>query len=177
MKKTISIFSVILSITGLIWLLGQGIAIGRQTDTAVGVGKALPAFEAVDVKTNKTVTKQSLLGKARIVHVWASWCGPCIEEHGLWLKMNGVYPDSVVGILYRDNPERAKAFLEKKEDPYYYLIDDSQGSLGLKLGIRGTPETFIIDKKGIIRYHYTGSFSRSVFEKEFLPVFKKLWDE
>lgn len=176
MKKVISIFAIVLSMSGLIWLLGQGMAIGKTE--ARGANKALPHFEAIDIRGHEKVTRDSLfLGKVKILHVWASWCGPCLHEHDLWIKMNKAYPNVLIGVLYRDSADKAKAYLESKGDPYSYLLDDSNGSIGLKLGIRGTPETFIIDKKGVIRYHQVGSFSRSEFEQSFLPLYKKLLAE
>ncbi len=137
-----------------------------------------PAFSLGDVRTpDKMVSLNDVKGQVSIVHVWATWCGICVKEHDEWLRIKNKWPNEIVGIVYRDDADKVKSLLEKKGDPYQYLLNDSTGSLGLKLGLMGTPETYIVDSNGVIRFHYLGPVSLSQFEQHFLPVIEKIKNE
>ena len=133
---------------------------------------AFPEFQLMDVRApNPIISLKDLKGKPHIIHVWGTWCGICVREHSVWQEIKKLWPDvSIVGILYRDDDQAALSMMKKKGDPYQYLLHDAVGNLGLDLGIVGTPETFIIDAKGIIRFHHQGAITKSIFEKQFLPI-------
>jgi cytochrome c biogenesis protein CcmG, thiol:disulfide interchange protein DsbE len=177
MKKRIWQIVILGSIIILTAFLWYAMVNKAKVVDADKVGQAFPAFAMQDLRTNQQVDEKSLIGKITIVHVWASWCGPCIEEHNLWMKMNHSHPTALMGVAYRDDKNKVKAFLAKNGDPYTTLFDDENGSLGINLGIRGTPETFIVDTKGIIRFHTVGFIDQAEYEHEFLPMLEKLQEE
>jgi len=158
-----------IAITLLLVLLFKAMSL-QAGQKGNGNVKSFPAFELKDLQTNKSVTQKSLLGKSHIVHVWASWCGPCLNEHKLWVKVKKKWPNiDIVSITYRDEPSDVLAFLKRGGNPYKTILNDQKGQLGIALGIIGTPETFLVDPQGNIIAHQVGSLEMSQFEKQFLP--------
>lgn len=121
-------------------------------------------------KEENFVTLSDLKGHPFVLHVWASWCGACLQEHNEWIKIKQRFPVTIVAVLYRDEGSVALEMLKEKGDPYSCVLEDKAGRLGLDLGLMGTPETFLIDKEGDIRYHRVGVLTASIFEKEVAPL-------
>lgn len=135
-----------------------------------------PEFSLIDIRDNKTVTIEQLKGQVYVAHIWASWCVPCKKEHIDWVELKDKLKVPLVGIIYRDKPEQALTLIKQKGDPYYFLLNDNAGKLGLDLGIIGTPETFVIDKQGLIQFHHVGTLSLKEIENELIPLVNKLKD-
>lgn len=134
-----------------------------------------PDFNVVDIRNPKQkITQEDLKGKISLVHVWASWCSVCVQEHDVWKNIAQQYDYPVIGMVYRDAPADFLAILKEKGDFYHYLINDFSGNIGLKLGLMGTPETYIIDQAGLIRFHYLGGITPTLFKEHFLPVISQL---
>jgi DsbE subfamily thiol:disulfide oxidoreductase len=115
---------------------------------------------------------QDWLGRAYLVNFFASWCVPCRSEHDALLRLAkaGI---PIVGIAFKDKPEAVAAFLGKEGDPYRAAAADKTGATGIDWGITGVPETFLIDSKGVIRFHAVGPLGDKTVAKELLP----LWNE
>ncbi len=120
----------------------------KQTTTLVGTQLpplALKAFSPAD------------LPKApMMVNFFASWCAPCIEELPLLEELSKRYNIPVVGIAWKDTTAALTPWLEKYGNPYQSILLDDDGAYGISLGLRGIPETYVVDGKGIIRYHHLG---------------------
>lgn len=137
-----------------------------------------PEFSLADIREGDAIrTLENIKGQISIVHIWASWCGICIKEHDEWLNIKNLWSYPLIGIIYRDDAKKVIEILNNKGDPYTYLLNDTQGSLGLDLGIRGTPETYIIDREGVIRFHHLGPLTQNSFETILLPVLERLENE
>lgn len=104
-----------------------------------------------------------------LINVWASWCGPCRIEHPFLMELNesGV---PIYGIVYKDRPEDAAAFLNELGNPFSALANDPEGRVGLELGITGAPETFVVDSDGIIRARWRGAISQPVWNQTLGPA-------
>ncbi len=111
-------------------------------------------------------------GKPVLVNVWATWCPTCFAEHQFLdeLAKSGV---PIVGVDYKDGVEAAREWLHKYGNPYEAVINDDNGVLGLDLGIYGTPETFLVDGKGIIRYRWTGNLDADGWKNTLGPLYEK----
>jgi cytochrome c biogenesis protein CcmG/thiol:disulfide interchange protein DsbE len=156
------------------WVLWKSLSIGH-TATMTKVGKPFPDFALTEVmQPKKTIKLKDIKGEPTIVHIWATWCGICVKEHADWLAIEKKWKYPVVGVIYRDDATKARQLMNNKGNPFKYLLNDSAGKLGLDVGLTGTPETFVLDKNGIVRYHYIGAIDSDVFEGEVLPVLKKL---
>lgn len=137
-----------------------------------------PEFSLADVRSpEKIVSLNDVKNQVSIVHVWATWCGVCVKEHHEWLDIKNKWPYDIVGVVYRDDADKVNHLMQEKGDPYQYLLNDTSGSLGLSLGLMGTPETFVVDKQGVIRFHAYGPMTVSKFEQEIVPVIEKINQE
>jgi cytochrome c biogenesis protein CcmG/thiol:disulfide interchange protein DsbE len=109
-------------------------------------------------------------GEVTIVNVWASWCGPCIQEHPILVWLKEQHELRLVGINYKDAPDKALQFLERLGDPYDLLGADRDGRAAIDWGVYGVPETFVVDGRGEILYRYAGPLSERVVREELLPA-------
>jgi len=109
-----------------------------------------------------------------LLNVWASWCVSCCEEHSLLVDLaeNRVVP--IVGLNYKDKADDAKAWLKQFGDPYTLSITDANGRVGLDYGVYGVPETFVIDRGGVIRYKQIGPVTREALDKKIMPLISSL---
>jgi cytochrome c biogenesis protein CcmG/thiol:disulfide interchange protein DsbE len=115
-----------------------------------------------------------MLGRVWLLNFWASWCPPCREEHPLLVELARSQGVAIVGINYKDDPARATAWLKQLGDPYVATVADPDGRIGIDFGVYGMPETFLIDRTGVIRYKRIGAITRERLEGEILPLLKKL---
>ncbi|CEB51689.1 TPA: DsbE family thiol:disulfide interchange protein [Salmonella enterica subsp. enterica serovar Typhi] len=118
-----------------------------------------------------TNLESALTGKPVLLNVWATWCPTCRAEHQ-YLNQLSAQGIRVVGLNYKDDRAKAVAWLKELGNPYALSLSDSDGMLGLDLGVYGAPETFLIDGRGIIRYRHAGDLNARVWESELKP----LWD-
>lgn len=155
---------------GFICFLWSGLHKKPILNNAMAQVQQFPYFNLSEIREeNKQITLNDIKGRPFVVHLWASWCGICMKEHPFWVDMQKKYHFPLVGILYRDKPQKIVRFLSTREDPYLYLLGDPSGAVGLDLGIAGIPATFVVDAQGKICYVHFGQTTRSEFEKKILP--------
>jgi cytochrome c biogenesis protein CcmG/thiol:disulfide interchange protein DsbE len=140
------------------------------------IGKPFPAFSLPSVTGERTLTEADLKGKPALVNVWGTWCVSCRVEHPVLNKLAqmGV---TIYGVNYKDDNAAALKWLKEFHNPYQLDIRDEQGSLGLDLGVYGAPETFLIDKDGIIRHKFVGVIDEVVWREQLAPLYQSLEDE
>lgn len=169
--------------------LGRGLFLHPQELPTAQLGQALPDFklpvlnapnapEASEENATSIpyFTKEALLDKIAIVNVWASWCKACSEEQTLLLQLADVGVP-IFGINYKDNEQQARDWLATWGNPYRLIGMDKTGDLGIDLGVYGTPETFLIDQHGLIRFRHAGILNMTIWQAEFLPRIKQLREE
>ncbi len=142
------------------------------------IDKPAPTFSLpnlFDVKRN--VTKNDLLGRVTLVNVWATWCVSCKEEHKELMQLASQEQIYFVGLNYKDDPLRAKKWLKKHGNPYQIVLLDQTGMAAIDWGVYGTPETFVLDKKGVIRYKQIGPLDRKTWENHIKPLITQLKNE
>jgi cytochrome c biogenesis protein CcmG/thiol:disulfide interchange protein DsbE len=138
------------------------------------INKPFPAFRLPStLEANIFITQDDLLGKVSLVNVWATWCVSCQVEHPFLLALARDQKIFIVGMNYKDDSKAAVQWLTEKGNPYFFSFNDSNGQLGLNLGVYGAPETYVIDKKGIIRYKYVGVINETVWEQKLKPEFDR----
>ncbi|MDE0094335.1 MAG: DsbE family thiol:disulfide interchange protein [Gammaproteobacteria bacterium] len=165
----------IVGIGVVIFILAIGLRGGNHTvHPSTLIAKPFPSFEAPKLIDNELTNHEELLGEARLINVWASWCVACRSEHAVIQDIAASNLISVVGINYKDQRVDALDWLTELGNPYDYTIVDLDGTLGVDLGVYGAPETFLVDPKGYIRYKHIGALTDKVWEGEILPLIEDL---
>ena len=113
-------------------------------------------------------------GRVQVVNIFASWCTPCIAELPELVPLRQIDGVALVGIAWHDAPEKLRAWVKKYQAPYDHIYRDMDNQTGVKLGIRGVPETFVVDRDGIIRFHHVGPLDRHTREAELEPLLREL---
>lgn len=122
----------------------------------------------------RILNKHALIGDVWLLNVWASWCGSCRSEHPIFNQLAKKKLVTIVGLNYKDEPAAAKQWLAQLGNPYDISIMDQEGRTGIDYGVYGVPETFVIDKKGIIRYKHTGPVEVSDMQNILIPLIQQL---
>ena len=139
------------------------------------VGKPAPAFALPLLhKPESSFAPKDMQGKVWLLNVWASWCVSCRQEHPILVDLakSGLVP--IYGLNYKDPREDALKWLKQFGDPYTLSIVDAEGRVGIDYGVYGVPETYVIDKAGVIRYKQIGPVTQDALEKTILPLVKEL---
>lgn len=138
------------------------------------INKPFPEFELARLDDETRVaTREDLLGEITLVNVWGTWCVSCRVEHPYLnqLAQSGI---RIVGINYKDDTEAARQWLQDLGNPYAWNIVDRIGKLGIDLGVFGAPETYLLDRKGIIHLKHVGVVDERVWQEKFVPIVTRL---
>ena len=139
------------------------------------IGKPAPAFKLEQLHAgDKVFTPEDMKGRVWLLNVWASWCVSCRVEHPLLVEMSKQKLVPIVGLNYKDKRDEGIAWLKRFGDPYVLSAYDVDGRVGIDYGVYGVPETFLIDKQGIIRHKQIGPITPEALEKSILPLIKQL---
>ncbi|WP_415878502.1 DsbE family thiol:disulfide interchange protein [Methylomonas sp. TEB] len=139
------------------------------------IDKPAPAFNLPILSTpEQRLSQADFKGKVWLLNVWASWCVSCREEHPLLIELAKQNKVLLVGLNYKDEAQAANAWLSKHGNPYNVSVMDADGRTGIDYGVYGVPETFVIDKRGVVRYKHTGPVQPGELESIFLPLIEKL---
>ncbi len=138
------------------------------------INKKVPLFHAPSLEENFGVASQFFKGKVTLLNVWATWCFACQIEHPLLVDIAKKEGIQLYGLDYKDERQAAKKYLEEMGNPYRQVIYDPNGKYAMLFGVYGTPETFLIDKQGIIRFRYVGPMTLDIVDNDLLPRIAKL---
>ena len=122
----------------------------------------------------RTFSQKDMLGKVWLLNVWASWCVSCREEHPVLVEFSKRNVVPVYGLNYKDDRNDALAWLARLGNPYTMSIMDRDGRIGIDYGVYGVPETYVIDKQGVIRYKQIGPVTPEILDAKIVPLVKKL---
>lgn len=138
------------------------------------LGQPVPAFALPSLQEPaKTLDNSLFRGQVTLLNVWATWCVSCLVEHPVLMQLAeaGV---PIVGINYKDAREAALVYLENNGNPFRAVVSDSEGSLGVDLGVYGAPETYLVDRDGRIRYRSVGVIDARAWTEELKPRYDAL---
>ena len=113
-------------------------------------------------------------GDVTVVNFWASWCGPCVDEHPLLIELAQTTGVRVVGVNFKDAAANARRFLGRYGNPFAAVGADTTGRTAIEWGVYGMPETFIIDKGGRVAFKHVGPLTREALQRTVLPTIAKL---
>jgi cytochrome c biogenesis protein CcmG, thiol:disulfide interchange protein DsbE len=142
---------------------------------SVLIGKPAPDFQLPELRDpTKTFSPKQMRGKVWLLNVWGSWCFGCREEHPNLIQLANTGAVPIYGLDWRDKRDDALATLEELGDPYVLNVSDADGHVAVDYGVTGAPETYLIDKDGIIRYKEVGQLTPEIIQKTILPLVKEL---
>ena len=130
--------------------------------------KKIVNFSSKELYTQKNVSFSDILldNKFTIVNIWSSWCLPCRDEHKYLIKLGQKNNLNMVGINYKDDPTNAKKFIDQFGNPFSLILIDKDGTIAIELGAYGIPETFIINKNGIVIFKHVGPITQKLYDKK-----------
>lgn len=172
MKKFLIPLALFLVLAGFLFV---GLGLNPREVPSPLIGKPVPAFSApLLANPAQHLAPAELRGKVWMLNVWASWCGPCREEHPVVTAFAQRKLIPVYGLNYKDQAANSTAWLREQGDPYTASLVDADGRIGLDFGVYGVPETFVIDQAGVIRYKKVGVLTPEVVDKDILPLLRSL---
>ncbi len=159
----------------LVVFLAVGLRLDPREVPSPLIGKAAPAFRLPQLQDpGQTLGTEDLKGKVWILNVWASWCVACLEEHPILVDFSKQNVLPIYGLNYKDRREDALKWLGKHGNPYKLSIEDGDGRVGIDYGVYGVPETYVIDRNGIIRYKRIGPVTVQILQEKILPLVRQL---
>jgi cytochrome c biogenesis protein CcmG/thiol:disulfide interchange protein DsbE len=159
----------------LVVMLGVGLSLNPREVPSPFIGKPAPDFRLPHLQDPaKSFSPAEVKGRVWVLNVWASWCAPCRDEHPLMtaLARSGLAP--VVGLNYKDKREDAMRWLGQYGDPFLVSVSDIDGRVGIDYGVYGVPETYVIDKQGVIRYKRVGPVTPDILKEKIAPLIAEL---
>ena len=186
---------ILVGFAGLVALLAIGLGLNPRDVPSPLVGKPAPAFTLAQLaEPERTLSPKDMQGKVWLLNVWASWCVSCRQEHPILVEFSKKVDVPLIGLNYKEvrgdggfdmskmPPEeekklawqRANKWLTEHGDPYKLTVMDLDGRVGIDFGVYGVPETYVIDKAGIIRMKHTGPITPDVLGKKIMPLLAEL---
>jgi len=159
----------------LVALLGVGLSLNPREVPSPLIGKAAPPFELPRLhEPDKSFSPAEMKGKVWVFNVWASWCAACRDEHPVLADFAKTGLAPLYGLNYKDKREDAIEWLKRFGDPYQASIVDTEGRVGIDYGVYGVPETYVIDRQGVIRYKRVGPVTPVILKEKIVPLVTEL---
>ena len=159
----------------LVVFLGAGLSLDPKEVPSPLIGKPAPAFALTQLDNpEKTIHRDDMLGKVWMLNVWASWCVACREEHPLLVAFSRKKLLPIYGLNYKDDRMAGMKWLSSFGNPYDASLYDRDGRVGIDFGVYGVPETFIIDREGVVRFKQIGPVTEEVLRTKIEPLVRKL---
>ena len=159
----------------LVGFLGAGLKLDPREVPSPLIGKPAPGFALTRLDdANQTIRREDMLGKVWVLNVWASWCAACREEHPHLVDFAKTKATPLLGLNYKDTRKDGLGWLARFGDPYDASLFDQDGRVGIDFGVYGVPETFVIDKQGVIRFKQIGPVTPAIIQTRIVPLLKEL---
>lgn len=173
MTKVIPLFLFI----AIVLVLWRGLTLHPQEIPSPLIDKPAPAFQLPELNGKTVIDQKQFQHQVTLLNVWATWCAVCAEEHDFLVSLATKEHIHIIGLNYKDNLDNAKKWLAAYGNPYQAIAIDATGETAINWGVYGAPETFIIDKKGIIRYKHIGALTPDVWQQTLKPIVEKFENE
>ena len=167
MKKIIDVLPLAIFIGLIIALFSFLYEEEDQLETVL-IDSTFPEFSLTALSDDsRLLSKEDIAQLPALINVWATWCIACRVEHPFLMKLKEESILTIYGLNYKDNKAKALELLKKDGNPFEFSIYDFEGRLAIDLGVYGAPETFFIDKNGLIRERHVGVVDQRVWEDKF----------
>ena len=168
-------FLPLLVLIGLVVLFVFGLQNDPRLVPSPFIGKPVPEFTLPRLDQPATMVKSSeLKGATSLINIWATWCIPCRQEHPLLMDLAKESDVKIFGLNYKDISSDAIIWLAQLGNPYDLTLVDEDGRAGIDLGVYGVPETFVVDRDGIIQYKHVGPLTDEIMDELIIPMIKEL---
>ncbi len=174
MRRLLYLLPVVL-VAGLLAMFWRGLAPDRDPRALPSalIGQPVPALELAALQDGAApVALAAFKGRPVLVNFFASWCLPCRAEHPMLAQLGAEFGVPVIGIVYKDKAQAARDYLADLGNPYQAIGQDESGRAGIEFGITGVPETYVIDRDGIVRYRLAGPISPENLDTQLAPAIK-----
>lgn len=172
MKKTLIPLAIFIV---LVVFLAIGLTRDPREIPSPLIGKSAPVFTAPVLNGGGAqFSAKDMLGKVWLLNTWASWCVACRQEHPLLMEFSKSKMMPIIGLDYKDQDAAGLQWLARYGNPYDVSITDKDGRIGIDFGVYGVPESFVIDKQGIIRYKQIGPFTEEAIRDKLIPLVREL---
>ena len=139
------------------------------------INKSAPDFQLQQLnEPAKTISAKEMRGKVWLLNFWGTWCVACREEHPVLVKYSKTNAVPIYGVDYKDDRTAAMQMLAEEGDPYTMTLSDPEGRTSIDYGVYGAPESYLIDKQGVIRFKQIGPITDEVWNNKILPLAKQL---
>jgi cytochrome c biogenesis protein CcmG/thiol:disulfide interchange protein DsbE len=156
-------------------LLFRGLSLDPKLVPSPLIGKPMPAFTLPRLQDpDATISDADLRGEVFLLNIWATWCTACRAEHDVLLQLARTGKVKLYGLNYKDQRPDAQRWLRQLGNPYVANAFDADGRTGIDWGVYGAPETFVIDRDGIIRHKHIGPLTVEVVNRDILPLIETL---
>ena len=178
---------------GLVAFLMVGLRRDPHEIPSPFINKPAPNFQLAQLQDpTKTFSAQEMRGKVWLLNFWGTWCVACREEHPVLVAFSEKNQVPIVGLSYKEiqpqDPayklsfdeklqlarERSQVWLKRHGNPYVTSVMDRDGRVGINYGVYGVPETYVIDKAGVIRYKFVGAVTPALLAEKILPLISEL---
>ncbi|WP_296748999.1 DsbE family thiol:disulfide interchange protein [Thiobacillus sp.] len=159
----------------LVGFFAKGLFLNPREVPSPFIGRTAPAFTLPLVgNAGASFSPADMKGKVWMLNIWAPWCVSCRQEHGFLMQLAQSGRIPIVGLNWKDADREAQALLARTGSPYVAVPDDPDGRVGIDYGVTGTPETYIIDRQGVVRLKHVGPIGPDVWQTKFEPKLKEL---
>lgn len=159
----------------LVGFFAVGLTLDPRQVPSPLIDKPAPEFALTRLEQPaRTLRRTDMLGKVWLLNVWASWCDACRDEHGYLVDFARTRALPILGLDYKDQRDAAQAWLAERGNPYDTILFDGDGRVGIDFGVYGVPETFLIDRQGVIRFKQIGPLTPEVLRDRILPLVRSL---
>jgi cytochrome c biogenesis protein CcmG, thiol:disulfide interchange protein DsbE len=160
----------------LVGFFAKGLFLNPREVPSPLIGKPAPAFNLPVVGDGqKSFSPADMKGQVWLLNVWAPWCVSCKVEHKLLMALaESRSAPPIVGLNWKDQNRDAGQLLGRTGNPYVAVPDDLSGRAGIDWGVTGTPETYVIDRAGVVRLKHVGPIDANVWQTKFVPKLKEL---
>jgi len=167
-----------LVLIALVALFARGLFLNPTIVPSPLIGKPAPTFALPSLGDEKqTLTQAAFQGKVYLLNVWGSWCVACREEHPVLMQFAAEHVIPIYGLDYKDDRQAALDVLAKQGNPYAAVAYDATGDATIDWGVYGAPESFLLDKHGVIRHKYIGPLTPELIRDDLLPRIQALEGE
>jgi len=165
----------LVAVVMILVLLYQGLNPKPREFPSPLIGKQVPAFTLPQLhEPGKKFSPRDMFGKVWLLNLWASWCVACKEENAVLLALARQNVAPIYGVDYKDKHKDGEAWLASNGNPYVLSVEDTEDSIGNDYGVFGVPETYVIDKQGIVRYKQAGAITPQDMKEKILPLITEL---